>query len=124
MVDGGHLGRYIAWVDETGFYGKMNGLWGLNGDLDNLDFVLVESAPPRQSSPPPSAPTAGAEVTPSSTGKRSRRDFSFSPGVPYGDCLSKDGRYFRGTLGVTISGRVCQRWDSQSPNQHDYTPEK
>ena len=33
---------YMAWIDETGFYGKMNGLWGLNGIASSLDFVLIE----------------------------------------------------------------------------------
>src|SRR5262245_46378786 len=23
--------RYLAWIDQTGFYGKMNGLWALDG---------------------------------------------------------------------------------------------
>jgi len=38
------VGRYyIAWIDETGFYGKMNGLWRLNGSEGNeLDFSLTE----------------------------------------------------------------------------------
>ena len=31
------VGRwYMAWIDETGFYGKMNGLWALNGDPNSL----------------------------------------------------------------------------------------
>jgi hypothetical protein len=38
------VGRhYLAWIDQTGFYGKMNGLWTLNGaGGDALDFVLKE----------------------------------------------------------------------------------
>ena len=41
------VGRwYIAWIDETGFYGKINGLWPLNGDLDALDFVLLDGSRP------------------------------------------------------------------------------
>lgn len=38
------VGRhYLAWIDETGFYGKMNGLWSLNGRAgDDLDFVLKD----------------------------------------------------------------------------------
>ena len=38
--------RYIAWIDETGFYGKMNGLWALNGDVDQLEFELLDGARP------------------------------------------------------------------------------
>ncbi|GLS24610.1 hypothetical protein GCM10007877_03240 [Marinibactrum halimedae] len=34
---------YIAWIDQTGFYGKMNGLWILNGQTGNdLNFVHRE----------------------------------------------------------------------------------
>lgn len=38
--------RYIAWIDETGFYGKLNGLWLLHGEGDTLDFVMVENGRP------------------------------------------------------------------------------
>ena len=35
--------HYLAWIDQTGFYGKMNGLWTLNALPGNaLDFVLKE----------------------------------------------------------------------------------
>ncbi len=42
--DRAFVGRfYIAWIDQTGFYGKMNGLFPLNGAaLDALDFVLKD----------------------------------------------------------------------------------
>ena len=41
------VGRwYMAWIDETGFYGKMNGLWALNGDPNNLDFMLKDGERP------------------------------------------------------------------------------
>jgi hypothetical protein len=35
---------YLAWIDNTGYYGKLNGLWTLNGanKTSNLDFTLVE----------------------------------------------------------------------------------
>ncbi len=38
------IGRhYIAWLDQTGFHGKMNGLWWLNGASgDALDFAVRE----------------------------------------------------------------------------------
>jgi hypothetical protein len=33
--------HYVAWLDQTGFYGKMNGLWWLDGTGDDTaDFVL------------------------------------------------------------------------------------
>lgn len=36
------VGRfYLAWIDETGFHGKLNGLWPLDGAAgDALDFVI------------------------------------------------------------------------------------
>lgn len=35
--------RYLAWIDQTGFYGKMNGLWLLDGAAgDALDFVVKD----------------------------------------------------------------------------------
>jgi len=39
--------QYIAWLDQTGFYGKMNGLWRLDGGPgDRLDFALRDGARP------------------------------------------------------------------------------
>lgn len=36
--------RYLAWLDQTGFYGKMNGLWVLSGaEGDGLDFVATDA---------------------------------------------------------------------------------
>ncbi len=42
------VGRYLmAWIDETGFYGKMNGLWRLNGVAgDALDFEVRDGDRP------------------------------------------------------------------------------
>ena len=42
------VGRhYIAWIDETGFFGKMNALWLLNdAPGDALDFVVREHGRP------------------------------------------------------------------------------
>ncbi|MBD89188.1 MAG: hypothetical protein CL940_02485 [Deltaproteobacteria bacterium] len=38
---------YVAWIDRTGFVGKMNGLWRLNGASgDALDFVIFEGDRP------------------------------------------------------------------------------
>ena len=38
--------RYLAWIDETGFYGKINGLWLLNGEAQNLDFISLDGDRP------------------------------------------------------------------------------
>lgn len=38
---------YIAWLDQTGFYGKMNGLWLLNGqEGEALDFLHLDNGRP------------------------------------------------------------------------------
>lgn len=35
--------RYLAWIDETGFYGKLNGLWVLDGaEGDALELVVKD----------------------------------------------------------------------------------
>ena len=39
------------------------------------------------------------------------------------ECISKTdwgGLKYRGNVSVTVSGHVCQRWDSQSPNEQKY----
>ena len=38
--------HYMVWIDETGFYGKMNGLWPLNGESVDLNFVLFDGLRP------------------------------------------------------------------------------
>ena len=38
---------YMAWIDQTGFYGKMNGLWLLNGSsTDTLEFIQYDGTRP------------------------------------------------------------------------------
>jgi len=37
---------------------------------------------------------------------------------------TKEGREFKGQLTVTKSGKPCQSWASQSPNNHSYTEDK
>ncbi|XP_035682666.1 plasminogen-like [Branchiostoma floridae] len=42
-------------------------------------------------------------------------------GIVYStNCAFGDGSTYRGTVSQTQSGIPCQRWDSQSPHQHNY----
>uniref|UniRef100_A0AAR2JRJ4 Hepatopoietin-A n=1 Tax=Pygocentrus nattereri TaxID=42514 RepID=A0AAR2JRJ4_PYGNA len=38
-------------------------------------------------------------------------------------CFQGQGERYRGTVNVTPSGVACQRWDSQFPHNHSYTPQ-
>jgi len=38
-------------------------------------------------------------------------------------CFGGNGASYRGRKTTTHNGRICQNWASQSPNEHDYTPE-
>ncbi|KAM6960582.1 hepatocyte growth factor [Aplochiton taeniatus] len=38
-------------------------------------------------------------------------------------CYRGRGTDYRGTVGVTPGGLTCQRWDSQYPHRHTYTPQ-
>ena len=35
-----------------------------------------------------------------------------------------NGADYRGYIGHTKSGKVCQNWNSQKPHTHEWTPEK
>eukprot|EP00058_Branchiostoma_floridae_P019986 XP_002605476.1 hypothetical protein BRAFLDRAFT_92893 [Branchiostoma floridae] len=37
-------------------------------------------------------------------------------------CQVGNGASYRGTVSVTQTGKTCQRWDSQTPHEHDRTP--
>ncbi|XP_056620634.1 transmembrane protease serine 9-like [Triplophysa dalaica] len=37
------------------------------------------------------------------------------------DCMHSNGKDYGGKISITESGYTCQRWDSQTPHQHDYT---
>ncbi|KAJ8389988.1 hypothetical protein AAFF_G00111490 [Aldrovandia affinis] len=39
------------------------------------------------------------------------------------NCFRGQGEGYHGTVGVTPSGVTCQRWDSQSPHNHSYSPQ-
>ncbi|CAH2275686.1 hepatocyte growth factor [Pelobates cultripes] len=39
------------------------------------------------------------------------------------DCIKGQGEGYRGTISTTYNGIQCQRWDSQFPHQHNFTPE-
>lgn len=38
--------------------------------------------------------------------------------VPELTCASGEGSSYRGTIAVTVSGKTCQEWSSQSPHKH------
>ncbi|CAB1342915.1 unnamed protein product [Coregonus sp. 'balchen'] len=38
-------------------------------------------------------------------------------------CATGDGSAYRGTIGVTASGKACQLWATQTPQQHNRTPD-
>ena len=45
-------------------------------------------------------------------------------GVSTEVCITCNGEEYRGQVDHTVSGRECQRWDQQYPQQHIYQPEK
>ncbi|KAF6723175.1 Plasminogen [Oryzias melastigma] len=43
--------------------------------------------------------------------------------VPELTCASGEGQAYRGTVGVTVTGKACQSWSDQTPHKHSRTPE-
>ncbi|XP_056873094.1 plasminogen isoform X1 [Takifugu flavidus] len=43
--------------------------------------------------------------------------------VPETTCFTGEGGSYRGTIGVTESGKTCQSWSSQTPHKHNRTPD-
>lgn len=43
--------------------------------------------------------------------------------VPEMTCASGEGVAYRGTIGVTETGKTCQSWSAQTPHKHNRTPE-
>ncbi|NXR40586.1 PLMN protein, partial [Zosterops hypoxanthus] len=39
------------------------------------------------------------------------------------ECMHCSGENYHGVVATTVSGFVCQRWDSQEPHSHGYLPE-
>ncbi|XP_078687787.1 uncharacterized protein LOC144919961 [Branchiostoma floridae x Branchiostoma belcheri] len=39
-------------------------------------------------------------------------------------CYGNSGYDYMGPANITVSGKGCQRWDSQTPHKHTYTPEE
>ncbi|XP_019630377.1 PREDICTED: plasminogen-like, partial [Branchiostoma belcheri] len=40
-----------------------------------------------------------------------------------GICQEGNGASYRGTASITVTGKTCQRWDSQTPHGHGFTPD-
>ena len=52
--------------------------------------------------------------------------FDLFPSFPFADieCYTQPGGTdYRGHVSVTVTGKQCQQWTSQSPHKHEYTPE-
>lgn len=45
------------------------------------------------------------------------------PSGPGRQCLLENGDDYRGKIGVTVSGKICQHWSAQFPHKHPRTPE-
>ena len=48
---------------------------------------------------------------------------SLEPCFNFSDCFTDPSQYV-GTHNTTVSGAICQRWDSQTPQSHTQTADK
>lgn len=40
------------------------------------------------------------------------------------ECMTCNGENYRGPMDHTESGKICQRWDRQTPHRHKFLPER
>ncbi|KAB1275907.1 Hepatocyte growth factor [Camelus dromedarius] len=40
------------------------------------------------------------------------------------ECMTCNGESYRGPMDHTESGKICQRWDHQTPHRHKFLPER
>ena len=112
--------------------GDSGGAWCFNADAepgatgqpDRWDYCDVPQCSPNCDLSPTPAPTVAPTVSFSPTVARSPYP-SIAPTIP--DCTTpcaqaSDFSDYRGAVSISQTGRPCQAWTSQTPNEHTRTP--
>ncbi|XP_078588936.1 uncharacterized protein LOC144869460 [Branchiostoma floridae x Branchiostoma japonicum] len=86
-------------------------------DWLKLDWIEVSSADTGSTYRFPCPPNGGCQLSTDTSEGHKRIDLSVD-----GDCQVGNGMSYRGTVTMTRTGRTCQRWDSQTPQGHPWTP--
>uniref|UniRef100_A0A4W3H445 Kringle domain-containing protein n=1 Tax=Callorhinchus milii TaxID=7868 RepID=A0A4W3H445_CALMI len=56
------------------------------------------------------------------TDPESQWEYCEIPKCQQTQCFTGSGAAYKGTVSKTVSGKTCQRWDSQEPHEHTRTP--